>query len=212
MEKCQALLQQSASLRTGPIRTIDVDVDLGGGRRLTGTVPRVHGNQVVSVSYSRLKPKQRLTSWLDILALSASYPDENWTGHAVAHSKAGPQRALVGPIDHRASEWLASLVDLHDQGRLRPLPIPLDTAAAWAEARAKQLRGMDIDPVEAARRAWETDPFNDWGIKGEDDDPVHRLIHGPSARVEVLLDAGLPDLAWQLWEPLLAGAEKVGVL
>ena len=71
------------------------------GRRLTGTVPRVHGNQVVSVSYSRLKPKQRLTSWLDILALSASYPDENWTGHAVARSKAGPQRALVGPLDHR---------------------------------------------------------------------------------------------------------------
>lgn len=210
--KCQALLQQSAPLRTGPVRTIDVEVDLGGGRRLTGTVPRVYGNQVVSVSYSRLKPKQRLSSWLDVLALSASYPDENWTGHAVAHSKAGPQRALVGPLDHRATEWLVSLVDLLDRGRRRPLPIPLDTAAAWADARAKQLRGMDIDPVEAARRAWETDPFNDWGIKGEDDDPVHRRIHGPSAPVEVLIDAGLPDLAWQLWEPLLAGAERIGVL
>jgi exodeoxyribonuclease V gamma subunit len=210
--ECQALLRQSAALRTGPVRTIDIDVDLGGGRRLTGTVPRVHGSQVVSVSYSRLKPKQRLASWLDVLALSATHPDENWTGHAVARSKAGPQRALVGPLDHRAGDWLRSLVDLHDRGQLQPLPIPLETAAAWAEARAKELRGMDIEPVEAARRAWETDPFNDWGIKGEDDDPVHRRIHGPGAPVEVLLDAGLPDLAWQLWEPLLAGAERIAPL
>lgn len=212
VHECQELFARSASLRTGTPRSVDVDVDLGDGRRLTGTVPRVHGNQVVSLSYSRLKPKQRLTSWLDVLALSAAHPDESWTGHAVARAKAGPQRALAGPLDHRALEWLRALVDLHDAGLSRPLPMPLDTAYAWADAHAKELRGMDIDPREAAARAWTTDPYNEWGITGEDDDASHRRIWGADAPVEVLLDAGLPELAWRLWEPLLAGAERVAAL
>lgn len=212
VQECQELFTRSAQVRTAAPRTIDVDVDLGDGRRLTGTVPRVHGNQVVSLSYSRLKPKQRLASWLDVLALSAAYPDESWTGHAIARSKAGPQRALVAPLDHRAVDWLRSLVDLYDAGRARPLPMPLDTAYAWADARAKELRGMDIVPAEAAAKAWTTDPWNDWGIKGEDDDPAHRRIWGVGAPVEVLLEAGLPEVAWQLWEPLLAGAERVAHL
>lgn len=209
---CQDLLQQSAALRATPARSVDVDVDLGGGRRLTGTVPRVHGHQVVDVTYSRPGPKQRIASWLQVVALSASHPDDNWTGHAVSRARSGPQRALAGPLDHRAVEWLAAVVALYDEGAARPLPIPLKTAHAWAEARAKELRGMDIDPAEAAGRAWTTDPFNQWGIKGEDDDAVHRRIWGHDAPVSVLIDAGLPSYAWTLWEPLLAGAEKVGPL
>ncbi|TNM41951.1 exodeoxyribonuclease V subunit gamma [Nocardioides albidus] len=209
---CQALLQQSVGLRATPARSVDVDVDLGDGRRLTGTVPRVHGNQVVDVSYSRPGPRQRLTSWLRVVALTAAHPDENWTGHAVARARSGPQRALAGPLDHRAVEWLRALVALYDEGAARPLPLPLRTAHAWAEARAKQLRGMDIDPIDAAAGAWTTDPFNAWGIKGEDDDPVHRRIWGHAAPVSVLIDAGLPAYAWTLWEPLLTGAERVGPL
>ncbi|MBM7517128.1 exodeoxyribonuclease V subunit gamma [Nocardioides nitrophenolicus] len=209
---CQALLQQSAPLRAAAARSVDVDVDLGGGRRLTGTVPRVHGSQLVDVTYSRPGPKQRIAAWLQVLALSASHPDENWTSHAVARAKSGPQRALAGPLDHRAAEWLAALVALYDEGAARPLPIPLKTAHAWAEARAKELRGMDIDPVEAAARAWTTDPFHAFGITGEDDDAAHRRVWGHDAPVSVLIEAGLPAYAWTLWEPLLAGAEKVGPL
>ncbi|WP_436697558.1 exodeoxyribonuclease V subunit gamma [Nocardioides sp. BYT-33-1] len=209
---CQALLQQSAPLRSGPARSVDVDVDLGGGRRLTGTVPRVHGNQVVDVTYSRPGPKQRIAGWLRVVALSATHPDENWTSHAVARARGGPQRALAGPLDHRAVEWLRAVVALYDEGATRPLPIPLKTAHAWAEARAKELRGMDVDPVDAAAAAWTTDPYHPWGIKGEDDDAVHRRVWGHAAPVSVLIDAGLPAYAWTLWEPLLAGAEKVGPL
>jgi len=71
---------------------------------------------------------------------------------------------------------------------------------------------MDIEPVEAAARAWVTDPFNQWGIKGEDDDPAHRRIYGHSAPLTALVDAGLASYAWTLWDPLLAGAERVGQL
>ncbi|TYL49842.1 exodeoxyribonuclease V subunit gamma [Nocardioides sp. BGMRC 2183] len=210
--ECQRLLARTADLRTGAPRTLDVDVDLGGGRRLTGTVAKVHGNQVVSLSYSRLKPRQRLDGWVDVLALSATYSDENWTSHAVGRERAGPKRALAGPIDHRAVDWLRDLVALYDEGQTRPLPLPVATAAGWAEGHHRSQFGEPIDPHQLATRAWVTDPHNSYGIEGEDADPAHRGVYGVRAPLQVLLDAGLPELAERLWQPLLAGAERVAPL
>ncbi|MCL2542805.1 MAG: exodeoxyribonuclease V subunit gamma [Nocardioidaceae bacterium] len=209
---CQRLFTATAGLRTAASRTLDVDVDLGGGRRLTGTVARVYGNNVVRLSYSRLKPRQRLEAWLDLLALSASYPDEHWTSHAVARERSGPKRALGGPIDHRATGWLADLVAIHDLGQTRPLPIPLATANAWAEAHHRSLRGDPVDVAGAAARQWVTDPYNAYGITAEDAEPGHQLVFGRDAPLDVLLDAGLPDLAMRVWAPLLSGGERIGPL
>ena len=63
-----------------------------------------------------------------------------------------------------------------------------------------------------ARRAWETDPHNDFGILGEDADAYHQRIYGDSAPVERLLDLGLSTYAWRIWEPLLTGAERIAPL
>ncbi len=51
----------------------------------------------------------------------------------MGRERAGPRRALAGPLDHRAVEWLRRLVELRDLGLRRPLPLPVATAAAWAE-------------------------------------------------------------------------------
>ena len=166
----------------------------------------------MSLGYSRLKARQRLTSWLDLLAISVGRPDESWTAHAVGKDKAGPLRALGGPLDHRASEWLADLVDLYDLGLRQPLASPLETAHAWAAAHARELRGDDRSTTAAAAGAWETDPNNSFGIKGEDADPAHIRVYGEAAPIDALLGAGLADLAWRIWAPLLTGAERVGAL
>ena len=158
-EECQKLWNGTAELRTGTRRSVDVDVDLGDGRRLTGTVAGVYGTRLVSLGYSRLKAKQRLRTWVELLALSASDPDQSWTGHAVGRERAGPKRALTGPLDQRALGWLRVLVELRDIGLTKPLPIPIATAAAWADAHAKAERGIDVDVKQAARREWETDRF-----------------------------------------------------
>ena len=51
------------------------------------------------------------------------------------------------------------------------------------------------------------------GIQGEDADAYHVRVYGDArAAVETLLDAGLATYAWQVWEPLLTGAERVGPL
>ncbi|WP_205472754.1 exodeoxyribonuclease V subunit gamma [Nocardioides sp. SYSU D00038] len=212
VEECQRLWVSTAELRTGERRSVDVDVDLGDGRRLTGTVPGVHGTRVVSLGYSRLKARQRLHTWVDVLALTASDPDQSWTGHAVGRERAGPKRALSGPLDHRALDWLRDLVAVRDLGLTTPLPLPLATGAAWAEARARELAGQDVRPVDLADREWVTDPHNAFGITGEDADPHHQQVFGQGARLEVLLERGLPELAWRVWEPLLTGAERLGPL
>ncbi|GAA1780531.1 exodeoxyribonuclease V subunit gamma [Nocardioides hankookensis] len=212
VRECQKLWASAAAVREGERRSVDVDVDLGDGRRLTGTVPGVYGTRVVSLGYSRLGAKQRLEAWVDLLALSATYPDQHWTAHAIGRERAGPKRALSGPLDHRAVGWLRDLLDLRDRGLCAPLPVPVKTGAAWAEAHARELMGQDFPPVQAARREWETDPHNQFGIEGEDANPYHRRVYGPAAPVEVLLDAGLGEHAWRIWEPLLTGAERVGPL
>ena len=166
----------------------------------------------MSIGYSRLKARQRLTSWVDLLALSAAFPDQSWTAHAVGKDRAGPLRALAGPLDHRAVEWLRELVELRDLGLRQPLPAPIATAHAWADAHAQELRGDDRSPTHAAARAWVTDPNNSYGITGEDADPAHVRVYGERAAVETLLDAGLATYAWQIWEPLLLGAERVAAL
>ena len=210
--ECQKLFTRTAELRAGTARSIDVDVDLGGGRRLTGTVSGVHGSRIVTLGYSRLKARQRLMSWIDLLALSAGRSDESWTSHAVGREKAGPKRALTGPLDHTAVDRLRELVELRDLGLRQPLPLPLATAHAWAEAHALELMGNDRPPAAAAGRSWETDPNNSYGILGEDADAWHVRVWGEQAPLTVLLDAGLATYAWQVWEPLLTGAERVAAL
>ncbi len=212
VEECQRLWERSAEVRAGDRRSVDVDVDLGDGRRLTGTVPDVYGTRVVSLGYSRLKARQRLQTWVDLLALSATYPDQHFTAHAIGRERAGPKRALSGPLDHRAVAWLRDLVELRDLGLRQPLPVPVATGGAWAEAHARELMGQDFPPVEAARRAWETDPHHQYGITGEDDDAHHQRVYGGRAPIGVLVEAGLPAYAWRIWEPLLSGAERVGPL
>ncbi|WP_028638602.1 exodeoxyribonuclease V subunit gamma [Nocardioides sp. URHA0032] len=212
VEECQKLWARTAELRAGERRSVDVDVDLGDGRRLTGTVPGVYGNRVVSLGYSRLGARQRLQAWVDLLALTASHPDEHWTAHAVGRERAGPKRALSGPLDHRAVDWLRDLVELRDRGLCEPLPVPVKAGAAWADAHVRELMGQDTPPYAAALREWETDPFNQFGIQGEDADAYHQRVYGSRAPLDVLVDAGLGEHAWRIWEPLLTGAEKVGPL
>ena len=158
---------------------VDVDVDLGDGRRLTGTVPGVYGNRLVSLGYSRLKPRQRLRPGSTCSRSAPRRPDEHWTGHAVGRERAGPKRALSGPLDHRAADWLRRLVELRDLGH--------DRAAAGADRHRRGLgrgaRPRADGPGRPAGRwpraaTWETDPHNTFGIEGEDADPYHQRVFG----------------------------------
>jgi exodeoxyribonuclease V gamma subunit len=220
-DNLRGLVEQTAPLRQGTPRALDVDIDLSGGRRLTGTVSSVFGNRLVTVSYSSLAAKHRLRSWVDLLALSAGHPDENWTAHALGRGRAATAHASAGPLDHRAEQWLRDLVDIYDRGLREPLPLPVKTACAYAEESQKLRQTGNGSPQWKAKQQWVTDRYSPTGIPGEDVDPAHVQAFGEHAPLECLLTDPRSDEQWngerhrlgqyavRLWQPLLDGAEKV---
>ena len=223
-DNLDGLLSESLPLRAGEPRTIEVDLDLGGGRRLTGQVGPVYGSRLVTASYSRLAAKHRLRSWVDLLALTLGHPDLHWTAHTIGRGKPHAAHAAIGPLDERAAGWLRDLVDLYDRGMREPLPMPPKASCAYAEEAQRLQRTGNGWPVSKAKGQWRTDPFSPTGVPGEDADAAHVTVWGHGAPIDCLLGEPRADEAWnsertrlgqyavRLWQPLLDGAEKVDVL
>ncbi|WP_107773343.1 exodeoxyribonuclease V subunit gamma [Nocardioides sediminis] len=220
VQKVRPLVTHGLSLRTGPARSLDVDIDLGD-RRLTGTVGNVWGNNLVSVSYSSLGAKHRLAAWIDALALAAGHPDENWTAHTIGKHRTGGQVAMVRPLaEHEARDWLRQLVDVHDRGLCEPLPLPVKTSLAYAEDYRYALAGRDADPDAKADREWTTPRFNESGFPREDQDAWHVRAFGEDPPYSVLTaplrgdETGpaphrLAHYAWLTWGPLLSDGREL---
>ncbi len=195
-------------------RAHDIDVHLGGGRRLTGTVTPVYGDRLVAVGYSRLDGKQLLESWIRLLALAAHQPDHNWTALTIGRSARGtnPVQRLLGPAGEAPVELLRDLVALYDEGRREPLPLPLKTSFAWASARHQ-----GDNPLDSALKKWKSGNY-----PAEDAAPAHERVWGPHAPLDKLLtpvpaedvregeQTRLGVLAARLWLPLLR-CERTGI-
>ena len=198
--------------RHGTPATYDVDLDLGGGRRLTGTVTPVFDATTVSVNYSKLRDTHLLQAWIPLVALAAQRPGVEWTARCIGRARDG-ERALqrvFGPPPHPV-ETLRQLLWLYDIGRCEPLPLPIKTSFAWAEKRH-----AGRDPVWYASSKWTSQRY-----PGEDAEPASVRVWGPRAPFDVLQgpprpgegidgeDTRLGALAARLWLPLLR-AERRG--
>jgi exodeoxyribonuclease V gamma subunit len=191
-----------------PSTSIDVDIDLGDGRRLRGTVPDVFGHRRIGATYSRLNPRHYLDAWLPALALGANDPGGDWSSGMVTRPSQGDEAVTLvfGRVDD-PMPILRDLVAMYDAGRRGPLPLPLKTGHAWAS------KERDSTARFAARKAWTTtDVF--W--PKEDADPFHVRVWGEKAPFELLLEAPpgpdeafadettrLGALARRLWQPML---------
>jgi exodeoxyribonuclease V gamma subunit len=173
-------LVTAAGEPSGDPTSLDVTVPVGPSWSVAGTIGDVHGDQLRSVSYSRLGPKHRLAAWVRLLALSAAEPDRPWQavtvgraakGDGVAVARAGPLGADPGERAAAAGLFLHVIVDLFGRGMRHPLPLAAKTSLAWADAAR---RGRD--PVRLARTEWETG-YDDRFDK-EDRDRAHRVAFG----------------------------------
>lgn len=212
--RVRPLVEAAVPLRSGPARTLDVDIDLGD-RRLTGTVGNVFGNNLVAVSYSSLGAKHRLAAWLDALALAAGHSDENWTAHTIGRWGRSGRRALISPMtDDEARTHLRDLVAVMERGQCEPLPLPIRTSLAFAEEFAIGAHGQ-ADPDAKARVEWVTPRFNDAGFPKEDGDQWHVRAWGEHAPYDLLAAPLLADeqgeaphrlghYALRVWSPLLS--------
>ena len=204
-----ALADAARPHRSAAPRSVDVDVELAGGRRLTGTVTPLYGSGLLSVSYSRLSGKQLLQEWIRLLAVSAQQPGTRFTARCLGRARSRnpvSETLLASPADPIAV--LSDLVAVYDAGRIEPLPLPIKTSYAWAQAR----RTAD-DAEQRARWAWYTDKF-----PGECEDPAVRRAWGDNGWSVLQAEprpgeqtpgetTRLGGYAARVWGPLLAAEE-----
>jgi exodeoxyribonuclease V gamma subunit len=206
-----ALVRACAPVVAAPATTVDVDLDLGDGRRLSGTVTGVHDTVLAASSYSTLAPKHRIAAWVRLLAVAATHPGRPWSALTTGR---GPFRqpvrrsCLRPPADPlTVLTMLCDLVRLRDLGLCEPLPLGPGSAAVYADRRA-----TGSSPAEAAAAA-----AGEWEGRFGDRTDRHLIhVHGRASRFESLLAAppvpgeGSHDeptrfgvLSRRLWAPLL---------
>jgi exodeoxyribonuclease V gamma subunit len=178
---------------------VDVDIDLDHGRRLTGTVSPVYGDRLVSVTYSKLDGRHLLAPWIPLLALIAHAPSRDWRAISIGRPRRGttPRVEIMGRPQESAVELLADLVAMYDEGRRAPLPLPVKTSYAWAEA----LYGHG-DPEQRAGYKWRSNTY-----PGEEDEPAYQLAFGQHTWLKKLVELGLDTYAGRLWLPMLRALE-----
>ena len=192
----------------GTANSVDVKVALPDGRTLSGTVPGVAGDVLRTVRYARVSPRDRLTAWVRLLALTAAYPDRSFEAVTVARALHGSDAtvtiARIEPLDAAlARDHLAILIDLYDRGMREPAPLACRASAAYAEAGAGP-----------AGKAWEST----FDFDREDREPEHVLVRGGViAFDELMAEPARADERWdmdetrrfgrwarRLWDGLLA--------
>jgi exodeoxyribonuclease V gamma subunit len=208
--KVDALLVATETERLLEPESYDIDLDLGDGTRLTGTVAGVRGDVLLTLTPSTLSAKHRLRAWIDLLALTAAHPDREWRATTVGKDA---WSSTLGPISpETASDVVRDLVALYRSGLQSPLPLPIKTGAEYAGRRD---RGDDpADALLGAEKQWVDGDM----IPGEQSDAAQLLILGSRSPITALTAAAGGDephlfgsLARRLWQPLL-DAEKQGRL
>jgi exodeoxyribonuclease V gamma subunit len=211
-EQATVLATTAQQYRQTQARAYDIDIELGAGRRLTGTVSPVYGERLVSVTYSKLDGKHLLESWIPLLALIVHDRNRDWSAVCVGRPKRGgtPRTEGLGRPPGDAARVLRELVAIYDAGRREPLPLPIKTSYAWATARH-----CGDDPVREAQFRWKTQRF-----PAEDQAPAHVRAWGKNARLEDLMqplrpgeeydgeDHRLGAYSARLWLPMLRAERK----
>ncbi len=225
LEEIGAVVAQLAAAAKGlvgdePPGSLDVNLALGDGRTLAGTVTGVCGDTLRAISYSRVRPRDRLRAWVRLLALSAARPERPFQSLVIGRARTGAFHAdvtvaRIQPVGddpatrgQAALDQLEVLIDLYDRGMREPLPMACDASAAYAQ-----------DGTAAADKAW-TSTFD---FPKEDRQPEHVLVYGGEISLSDLLavapragEGWYPDepsrfgvYARRLWDGLLA-REEIG--
>ena len=143
--------------------SLEVEVHLPGLPTLIGTVAGVRGNVIQVVTY-RDAARARLSAWLRLLALSATYPEVPFEAQTIggrARATVVPYRwPPIGPLARIRSRaggaraHLADLVGLFQRGMCEPLPLFCKTSAAYARPGSRQ--GTGRGARAGPRPGWES--------------------------------------------------------
>ncbi|WP_024804740.1 exodeoxyribonuclease V subunit gamma [Nocardia sp. BMG51109] len=209
------LVRVARPIHEVPSWTMDVAVDLGDGRLLSGTVADVHDDAVVRTTFSRLAPKHRIAAWVRVLALAATERTRGWQAVSIGRGKFGRptwRSTLTAPDAATAQALLRDLAELRDTGLAEPLPVAPTASAVYAERRCQ---GASLDDARLAAEQEFLGGPNGPKAFGDHTDRYLRYVWGSAPRLEDL-ETPLSDpdpsgettrfgaLARRLWNPLLA--------
>lgn len=200
-DQATELARAALAHRTGAAHAYDVDVDLGGGRRLTGTVSGVYGKRLLEVTFSKLDAPHLLRAWIPMLALCAAYPGQ-WSAVCIGRQRRrnGVVERVLGAPQEDPAVLLRDLVAIYDAGRREPIPLPIKTSHAWAVAR---ISGQDPRSEAWSKWRYERDDRaieRVWGREPDLDPLLTEPRPGEQAPGEL---TRLGAYAARLWAPLL---------
>lgn len=103
--RAEAIARAADALLLEEAESYDIDVDLGDGTRLLGTVNSVRGTCLTGIGYGSLAPRHRLSAWLRLLALTVTFPNETWQAVTLGLDRDRTQRspAPLAPGEPRCS-------------------------------------------------------------------------------------------------------------
>ncbi len=175
-----------------------------GDTVLVGDVEGLGPEFAVRARISRLKPKDRLATWLQHLFVAA----------ARAHHPADlPRRTLYfargGTLELRelapakALEQLAALLALYRDGQVEPLPFYERSSYAYAQARHDD-RKSEAEARLAAAREWHPDPFENGPGNDLDDAAIALCARGH----DPLAAPAFAVCAETVWMPFFCHAQE----
>ncbi|MGO1971540.1 MAG: exodeoxyribonuclease V subunit gamma [Propionibacteriaceae bacterium] len=169
---------------------------------VTGTIPHVRGTTITTITYSSLAPKHRFTAWLELLALTATRPEVEWSALTVGNRGTATLRPLPGEV---ARATLQSLVELYRSGLSEPLPYAPRTSCAYAEMRVS---GSDVRRrFRELQDVWKREYDESFAAFFGPVENLGTLRTPPSRSAENLGGLTAPTrfgaLACRIWEPLL---------
>ena len=175
-----------------------------GGRTIEGLITADPGDSRVDmVTPSRLKGKQRLRVFVQMLFLSALDPSRPWRGLLIGRHLYGDKlwSVTIGPLrgepedrQQQANRLLSGLVDLYVEGLVKPMPLPCETSFIW-----QRKVGGDLGSArKMAAKAWETDRFSP-----EAKDPANEFLFPDLGTMSALERSSFPEYARRLWGPIL---------
>ncbi|OQX18575.1 MAG: exodeoxyribonuclease V subunit gamma [Desulfobacteraceae bacterium IS3] len=162
------------------------------GFKLTGRIESIYPEKLVHFRCAKVKPKDRLKTWIHHLALNALRAD----GYPRCSLFAGSDAMTEYMPHENAGDMLEKLLNFYWDGLRKPLHFFPKSSYEYA----LKLEKSPEDALKSAREKWEG---NDWS-SGESEDSYFQLCFGKSNP----LDAEFQSIATEVFEPLLTGQKK----
>ncbi len=164
----------------------------------------VYPQGLLRLTYSKLKGKNLLIFWIQHLLICAAPQAElNQTSYLIARGEKKTAVCLQLPPQPQPLSLLEDLIELFHLGQRRPLPLPINTA--WAYAEAIFTGKTPEQAALLARKLWQGNPMS----PGDQEDPYLLRAFGELGPDFTASEkADFSSLALQIFTPLLQALKE----